>query len=66
MAEIKLKVDHALVLRPGDKLVLGVRDNMTDEQHGLMVEYAEQYLPGVQVLVFPNVQAMAVYRETGE
>lgn len=51
-----------LVIRPGDKLVVGFPDKLTPAMIDRLRERAATRLPGIEVVVFDGVSHMAVYR----
>lgn len=54
--------NSALVIHPGDKLVVGFPDKLTPAMIDRLRERAATRLPGIEVVVFDGVSHMAVYR----
>ena len=59
-------VAEALVVRPGDTLILRVASEISHDQFQRIREHVEpslkEKLPGVEVMWFGGVEQMAVYR----
>lgn len=52
----------SLVIRPGDKLVLGFPDKLPPSLVDRIQARSAERLPGVEVVVFDGVSHLAVYR----
>lgn len=62
MTEVDLaEIDHGVVVRPGDTLVIAVSRITTPEQVERLKEGVAEHLPGVQAVVVEANQ-LAVYR----
>jgi hypothetical protein len=60
---VKLTLDNAWVVRPGDKLVLGYSRSVISEHDAAMLrERIAERLPGVDLVIITDVTHMAVYK----
>ena len=50
------------IVRPGDKLVIGINDILTQEQWDTIKEEAAKRLPGVEVVGIDSCSGLVVYR----
>lgn len=58
-----LVVGEALVVRPGDRLILGVTGPLTQQQADRIKTHLREQLPGLaDAVLITNVSHLAVYR----
>lgn len=50
---------EGLIVRPGDKLIVGMHPAWIEQ---VFVERIQNSMPGIEVVILPGVQGMAVYR----
>jgi hypothetical protein len=55
-------IGTALVIRPGDRVLIGFSERYTAEQAAHVQGQLREHLPGVKVAFIGPVTAMAVYR----
>lgn len=55
--------DNAIMVRPGDKLVVGIAGSITATMAREMKERLGERLPDVDVVIVDNVAGFAVYRD---
>lgn len=66
VVKVRAELDNAAVVRPGDKLIVGMSRHIgMADAHALKDRFAE-VLPGVEVLVVDSVSALAVYRNSDD
>jgi hypothetical protein len=59
--KIRAELGNALVVRPGDKLVIGT--GFITQQHAAQIkERVAEGLPGVDAVIIAGIEHMAVYR----
>lgn len=59
---VKLELDNAVVLRPGDKLVLGYSQFVNEAEADELKARLAVKLPGVEVVIISAITAMTVYQ----
>ena len=59
---LDLELSSAVVTRPGDKLVIGIRDNLTDAEAEELRARAAVLPPGVEAVVLSGVSGLVVYQ----
>jgi len=63
---VKFGLDNAWVVRPGDKLVLGFSDPVSQADMQMIRERVGGKLPGVEIVVIDTLAHMAVYQPEPE
>jgi len=59
---VRAELDNAVVVRPGDKLVVATHRPISVEHARLIVAELGVKLPGVEIVLADGVSALAVYR----
>ena len=62
VVRVRAELDNAVMVRPGDTLVIGVADADPSQFDDDTVVQIRAALPDVKVVVIENVSAFAVYR----
>lgn len=63
VVKVRAELDNAVVVRPGDKLVVGIAGSITATMAREMKERLGEQLPGVDVVIIDNTAGFAVYRD---
>ena len=63
---VKLELTNAVVVRPGDKLVIGYAQPLNQETVHVIRERLAGMLPGVEAVIIDGVTQLAVYRPEAE
>lgn len=53
----------AIVVRPGDSLIVAMRRRISSEQAATVRDYLKEFVPGVNVVVLDDIAALAVVPE---
>lgn len=60
--KVRAELDNMLVVRPGDKLVIGA--GFITAQHAAQIkERVARELPGVEAVIIAGIEHLAVYRD---
>lgn len=60
---VKAKLDNAVVVRPGDKLVLAYADSLDADTARTIKERVAELLPGVEAVLIDGPVNVIVYRD---
>lgn len=55
---------HSAVVRPGDTIIVSFGFQLTMEQYDRLTDFCKTLMPGVNVLAFPEVKDLRVFRPT--
>lgn len=59
---VRAELDNAVVVRPGDKLVVGFARRLDMAEIDHIRQRSRMMLPDVEVIIFDDITTMAVYR----
>jgi hypothetical protein len=62
VVHIRAELDNAVVVRPGDKLVLGYEKRLSVQEADAITGHFAARLPGVEIVLVDQIAHMAVYR----
>jgi hypothetical protein len=66
VVKVRAELDNALVVRPGDKLVIALAKPIDMATFGQIRERITGRLPGVETVIIDGVSGLAVYRASDD
>lgn len=63
VVKVRAELGNAVVVRPGDKLVIARTDRLTHEQASVIRTALAERLPGVDIILVDECSGLAVYRD---